>query len=68
MVAWISPDYFESLLFPQLLRGENDSKQSDELHAILMGLFKRYFKLVWNFSPHVFSQGYYKSFLLEPKK
>ena len=28
-VAWISSDYFESLLLPQL-RGENDSKQSDE--------------------------------------
>ena len=23
---WISSDYFESLLLPQLLRGENDSK------------------------------------------
>ena len=26
-------DYFESLLVPQLLRGENDSKQSDEFRA-----------------------------------
>ena len=32
-VAWISSDYFESLLLPQLLRGENDSKQSDEFQA-----------------------------------
>ena len=29
MLAWISSDYFESLL----LRGENDSKQSDEFQA-----------------------------------
>ena len=33
-LAWISSDYFESLLLPQLLRGENDSKQSDEFQAI----------------------------------
>ena len=32
-VAWISCNYFESLLLPQLLRGENDSKQSDEIQA-----------------------------------
>ena len=32
-VAWISSGYFESLLLPQLLRGENDSKQSDEFQA-----------------------------------
>ena len=32
-VSWISSDYFESLLLPQLLRGENDSKQSDEIQA-----------------------------------
>ena len=32
-IAWISSDYFESLLLPQLLRGENDSKQSDEFQA-----------------------------------
>ena len=32
-VAWISSDYFESLLLPQLLREENDSKQSDEFQA-----------------------------------
>ena len=32
-VAWISSDYFESSLLPQLLRGENDSKQSDEFQA-----------------------------------
>ena len=32
-VAWISSAYFESLLLPQLLRGENDSKQSDEFQA-----------------------------------
>ena len=31
-LAWISSDYFESLLLPQ--RGENDSKQSDEFQAI----------------------------------
>ena len=33
-VAWISSDYFDSLLLPQLLRGENDSKQSDEFQAM----------------------------------
>ena len=33
-VAWILADYFESLLLPQLLRGENDSKQSDEFQAM----------------------------------
>ena len=32
-LVWISSDYFESLLLPQLLRGENDSKQSDEIQA-----------------------------------
>ena len=32
-LALISSDYFESLLLPQLLRGENDSKQSDEFQA-----------------------------------
>ena len=32
-VAWISSGYFESLLLPQLLRGENDSKQSDVFQA-----------------------------------
>ena len=32
-VAWISSDYFESLLQPQLLRGENKSKQSEEIQA-----------------------------------
>ena len=32
-LAWISSDYFESLLLPRLLRGENDSKQSDEIRA-----------------------------------
>ena len=36
LVAWISSDYFESLLLPQLLRGENDSKQSDEFQATLL--------------------------------
>ena len=35
VVAWISSDYFESLLLPQL-RGENDSKQSDEFQAIVV--------------------------------
>ena len=34
-LAWIPSDYFESLSLPQLLRGENDSKQSDEFQAIL---------------------------------
>ena len=34
-IAWISSDYFESLLLPQLLRGENDSKESDEFQANL---------------------------------
>ena len=33
LIAWISSDYFESLLLPQE-RGENDSKQSDEFQAI----------------------------------
>ena len=32
-VARISFDCFESLLLPQLLRGENDSRQSDEIQA-----------------------------------
>ena len=32
-IAWISSNYFESLLLPQLLRGENDWKQSDEFQA-----------------------------------
>ena len=31
-LAWISSDYLESLLLPQL-RGENDLKQSDEIQA-----------------------------------
>ena len=31
-VAWISSDYFESLLLPQL-RGENDSKHSEEIQT-----------------------------------
>ena len=35
VVAWISSDHFESLLLPQL-RGENDSKQSDEFQAIVV--------------------------------
>ena len=39
-VAWISSDYFESLLLPQLLRGENDSKQSDEFQANKKGGLK----------------------------
>ena len=34
-IAWISSDYFESFLLPQLLRGENDAKQSDEFQAII---------------------------------
>ena len=38
-VAWISSAYFESLLLPQLLRGENDSKQSDEIQAKGTGSF-----------------------------
>ena len=39
-VAWISSAYFESLLVPQLLRGEeNDSKQSDEIQAKRTGSF-----------------------------
>ena len=36
LVAWISSDYFESLLLPQLLRGEKDSKQSDEFQATFL--------------------------------
>ena len=33
--VWLRVDsyYFESLLFPQLFRGENDSKESDEFQA-----------------------------------
>ena len=37
-LAWISSDYFESLLLPQQRRcwkGENDWKQSDEIQVIL---------------------------------
>ena len=41
-VAWILSDYFESLLLPQtLLRGENDSKQSDEFQATIFGGFRK---------------------------
>ena len=36
VVAWISSDYFKLLLLPQLLRGENDLKQSDEFQAKLV--------------------------------
>ena len=43
-VTWISPDYFESLLLPQLLRAENDAKQSDEIQVIPPG---PYFNLVF---------------------
>ena len=32
-LAWISSDYFKSLLLPKLLRGENDLEQSDEFQA-----------------------------------
>ena len=38
-VAWISSDYFKSLLLPQLLRGENDLKQSDEFQAKVFDAF-----------------------------
>ena len=48
-VAWISSDYFESLLLPQLLRGENDLKQSDEFQA----------------SSQVFNTGFVQSWILE---
>ena len=41
ILAWISSDYFESLLLPQLLRGENDSKQSDEFPATKIWNFKK---------------------------
>ena len=37
-VAWISSDYFKSLLLPQSLRGENDSKQSEEFQATKSGV------------------------------
>ena len=37
LVAWISSDYFESLLLLQLLRGENDSRQSAEIQANDLG-------------------------------
>ena len=39
-LAWISSDYFESFLLPQLLRGENDSKQSDEFQVTVCPVFK----------------------------
>ena len=42
-LAWISSDYFESLLLPQLLRGENDSKQSDKFQANLRFDLTTYF-------------------------
>ena len=42
ILAWISSDYFESLLLPQLLRGENDSKQSDEFQASKISLLAVY--------------------------
>ena len=38
-IAWISSDYFESLLLP--LRGENDWKQSDEIQAVLCSVIQR---------------------------
>ena len=38
-IAWISSDYFESLLLP--LRGENDWKQSDEIQAIVCSVIQR---------------------------
>ena len=37
LLAWISSDYFELLLLPQM-RGENDSKQSDEIQATQLHL------------------------------
>ena len=40
-VAWISSDCFESLLLPQLLRAENDSKQSDEIRLGRPGLHSK---------------------------
>ena len=43
-LAWISSDYFESLLLPQLLRGENDSKQSDEIQANDWLYINRYYE------------------------
>ena len=47
-IAWISSDYFESFLLPQLLRGENDAKQSDEFQAIISigGIFLKD-RFVW---------------------
>ena len=44
-VAWISSDYFELLLLPQLLRGENDSKQSDEFQANVHVTFMQFYFL-----------------------
>ena len=35
-ITWISSGYFELLLLPRLLRGENDSKQLDEFQAKLV--------------------------------
>ena len=49
LLQWISSDYFESLLLPQLLRGENDSKQSDEIQANDWLYINRFYeKQKWN--------------------
>ena len=37
LIAWISSDYFESLLLP----GENDTKQTDEFQASLFDYLKQ---------------------------
>ena len=48
-LAWISSDYFESLILPQLLRGENDSKQSDDIQANDWLYINRFYeKKKWN--------------------
>ena len=41
IVAWISSDYFESLLLPRSVTGENDSKQADEFQARNIGPKKK---------------------------
>ena len=47
VVARISSDYFESLLLPQLLRGENDSKQSDEGQDTLVPCIFMFFSIIF---------------------
>ena len=54
-LAWISSDYFESLLLPQLLRGENDSKQSDEIQVNDWLYINRFYEKKMEFRTDFFS-------------